>query len=219
MVRGIKKILKSSILAKNIIAFLINIYLRMVYSTTSWRHFFPNTSTKNSWILAERTIALTWHDKLAILPHEILHFGNRMHILASPHSDGAIIASILKFLGFSIIYGSTNKDSIKAVRSIMSTLNAGDNISITPDGPRGPRHQINSSIIEIGKRCNAKMICVSCVPSRYLSLKSWDRLIIPLPFGTIDVYYSEFMDLNEKSKITNDDLQSILNNLTVGKYD
>ena len=84
---------------------------------------------------------------------------------------------------------------------MIKKLESGSNIAITPDGPRGPVYKINSSITKVAFKYNIKLIPVACTATRYFTLNSWDKLIIPLPFGQITVKIGEPLDC------TGDELQ------------
>ena len=199
MLQSVKKLFKQSQLVKHIVAFLLFAYLKFVYVTTRWSYIFANKKSEERWNHMGNMVAVAWHDRLAILPHSILHQNKTMHILASPHSDGIIISSVLKRFGFNIIPGSTNKNSMLAVKGIMAALKSGANVSITPDGPRGPRHKINSNIIAIAQKCDSSIMPISCMATNYFSLKSWDKLMFPLPFGRINVYIGSVINSHETS--------------------
>lgn len=214
MLRFAKKLFKKSQFIKKIIATIIYGYLKFVYFTTRWSYIFRDKQAEESWQNMIKVIVLAWHDRLAILPKSILHQNNKFHILASPHSDGIIISSVLKMLGFNIIPGSTNKNSMAAIKNIMRILSSGENIAITPDGPRGPAYEINSNIIEIAKKCESAIIPVSCKSTHYFRLGSWDKLFFPLPFGKVTIYIGNTI-FPAKEQLTKDDLKAALNNLIV----
>jgi lysophospholipid acyltransferase (LPLAT)-like uncharacterized protein len=54
---------------------------------------------------------------------------------------------------------------------------------ITPDGPRGPVHVVQPGIIQLAKVSEVPITPVSCLVSRCVRLKSWDRFIVPMPFA------------------------------------
>jgi lysophospholipid acyltransferase (LPLAT)-like uncharacterized protein len=197
MLQQIKKIFKKSAVVKHIVAFLLFAYLQIVYLTTRWVYVYANKGSEIKWRKMSRVVAVAWHDRLAMLPKSILHQKKKMHILSSPHSDGIIISSVLRMFGFQIIRGSTNKNPILAVKGIMNVLKSSENVAITPDGPRGPRYKINSNVIAIAKKCNAAIVPVSCSATNYFSLKSWDKLMFPLPFGKVTVYIGEVIEAYE----------------------
>ena len=211
MLQTIKKLFKNSQLLKYFVAFILYTYLKLVYLTTRWVYVFPSKSSEDLWEKMGSTVAVAWHDRLAILPKSIMHNNKQIHILASPHSDGIIISSVLKMFGFNIIPGSTNKNSMLAVKNIMNVLNAAGNVAITPDGPRGPRHKINSNIIAIAQKCDAYILPISCAATNYFPLKSWDNLMFPIPFGTIYVYVGD--PISPVASITERELEDVLNQL------
>jgi lysophospholipid acyltransferase (LPLAT)-like uncharacterized protein len=102
-----------------------------------------------------------------------------------------MMGSIFKSFGNNIIYGSSNKNPLKAVKEILNTLKGSGRVFITPDGPRGPAMCINGDILRIANKANACIIPFSAKCDRYISLKSWDKMIIPYPFNKIDIYFAD----------------------------
>jgi lysophospholipid acyltransferase (LPLAT)-like uncharacterized protein len=41
-----------------------------------------------------------------------------------------------------------------------------------------------------------KIVLVEIKPSSYWQLSSWDKFVIPKPFGTIDYYISDLIDIS-----------------------
>ena len=62
---------------------------------------------------------------------------------------------------------------------------------ITPDGPRGPRYSIADGIVAIAKKSGKNIVCFNSIPTKYWQFKSWDKFVLPKPFGKIDFYISE----------------------------
>ncbi len=183
----IKKILKKNNFVLNVVIKLLCTYLRIVYFTCRWQFIFANNYSKQEFLAQKGVIFAFWHNRLAFGPGIFTGHKN-IYALISPHSDGKIIRSIVNKFGFGAINGSTNKNSVAALKTIIKKLHNGANIVITPDGPRGPIYKVNSNINKIAKKYNIKLIPVSCNTSRYLMLKSWDRMIIPLPFSKITTF-------------------------------
>lgn len=53
----------------------------------------------------------------------------------------------------------------------------------------------DGAVIMAQKR-QTKVIVYSCVPSKFWQLSSWDRFTVPKPFGVIDFYASEPIDIS-----------------------
>lgn len=146
----------------------------------------------------EPIIVACWHGDLFYLPY--LYLKLRKHpnakVIISEHFDGQIIARITAFFNIKTLHGSTTRGGAKALIAAIKTLKSGTDIGITPDGPKGPRHEIvTDGIVLMAQKGNAKVITLSCVPKRYWQFKSWDRFTIPKPFTKLDFYASEPLDL------------------------
>ena len=115
---------------------------------------------------------------------------------------------------FSVIEGSTNRNPSRALKEIISKINSGNNVVITPDGPRGPVYKINSSITKIAKKFDKPLIPVSCAANKYYELKSWDKMIIPKFFSKITVRFGAPIDLKENEEANDTLLEQTLTQLS-----
>lgn len=75
------------------------------------------------------------------------------------------------------------------------TLKDGYDIGITPDGPKGPRHEVADGVVIMAQKTGAKVVLVRIIPTKYWQLRSWDRFIIPKPFGTLNYYTTAPLEL------------------------
>jgi len=168
-------------------AFLI----RLIYHTSSKRFHMPTV------IPEEPVIFAFWHGDLLMMPYLYYQFRAtpNANVLISDHFDGRIIAGVMRHFRLGTIHGSSNRNAAKVLIAAMRTLKDGADIGITPDGPRGPRHEVADGIIAMAQKTGAKVIAYGCMPSRYWRLKSWDRFTIPKPFCRMDFYASEPIDL------------------------
>lgn len=130
----------------------------------------------------------------------------------SPHGDGRILGKLIQFFGFDTINGSTNKEATSALRAIIADLKSGTNIVITPDGPRGPAKQINSSMAKLAYKYNYKLIATSCVPENCFRLNSWDKMMVPKPFSKVRVKFSTPITLSGNTEKDDALLAEKLNN-------
>jgi lysophospholipid acyltransferase (LPLAT)-like uncharacterized protein len=161
--------------------------IRLIYLTNKKVFHLP----KN--VPEEPVIFAFWHGDLLMQPYLYYRFRKKpkVNVLISDHFDGKIIARIMVYFRLGTIHGSTSRNAAKVLIQAMRSLKEGFDIGITPDGPKGPRHEVADGIIVMGQKTGAKVIVYACIPSRYWRLKSWDRFTIPKPFGTLDFYASE----------------------------
>jgi len=209
----IKRFFKNNNYVLNLVTRLLHSYLSFVYFTSRWKFVWPDNYDKSKFLAERGVIFAFWHNRLAIAPG-IFKGHNNIYALISPHSDGKVISSIVNKFNFGVIEGSTNKNSVTSLKLIIKKLLSYSNIVITPDGPRGPIYKINSNITAIAKKYNIKLIPLSCESSKKIILKSWDQLIIPLPFSTISVFMDNPIVFSEDETQNNYYLEKNLIELT-----
>jgi hypothetical protein len=165
--------------------------IRFIYLTSRKRFHLPQV------IPSEPVVFAFWHGDLLMQPYLYYQFRKspKANVLISDHFDGQIIARIMRYFKLGTIHGSTTRGGAKVLIQGLKSLSEGYDIGITPDGPKGPRHEVSDGVVIMAQKRKAKVIVYSCVPSHYWQLPSWDRFSVPKPFGTLDFYASEPIDL------------------------
>jgi lysophospholipid acyltransferase (LPLAT)-like uncharacterized protein len=131
--------------------------------------------------LAGRYIYAFWHENL-LLPAR--HYGRRnVHVLISRHADGQLIAEVARHLGFRTVAGSSTRGGVEAVRQMLR-LGRHGHLAITPDGPRGPRRQVQPGIVYLAARTGLPIVTAGIAYEHAWRLRSWDRFGLPHPFST-----------------------------------
>lgn len=133
-----------------------------------------------------------WHGDLLMQPYMYAHLraSPKANVIISDHFDGMIIAKVMRYFSLGTIHGSSNRSAAKVLFQAIRSLKEGYDIGITPDGPKGPRHEVADGVVVMAQKAKAQVVIYSCVPSRYWQLPSWDRFTIPKPFSRLDFYAS-----------------------------
>ena len=135
-----------------------------------------------------------WHGQM--LPLLYRHRGEGVTVLISEHGDGEIIARIATHFGFRTIRGSTSRGAARALLELVREIQSGNELAITPDGPRGPAKSFAPGTVIIAQRSGAPIVpAVVHVPFSW-RLGSWDRFIIPKPFARITVAYGDAIEID-----------------------
>jgi len=79
----------------------------------------------------------------------------------------------------------------------IKSLKTGYDIGITPDGPKGPRHEVADGIMVMAQKAKAKVVLVRIMPTKFWQFKSWDKFVVPKPFGTLHFYSTEPLDIHD----------------------
>jgi lysophospholipid acyltransferase (LPLAT)-like uncharacterized protein len=135
-------------------------------------------------------ILATWHCRLFMLSY--LRHGDRPLVaLISGHRDGQLISKIARMFGIQTIVGSSSRGASKAVRELLRLSRAGHSFYITPDGPRGPAMKAQRGVVEIARLTGLPVLPASVSTSRGAERDTWDRILVPYPFGRTVVRWGE----------------------------
>ncbi|MEE8589002.1 MAG: lysophospholipid acyltransferase family protein [Sulfurimonadaceae bacterium] len=189
-----KRLLRS--LALFLIPPIGSLLIRLFYFSSKKVFHLPAT------VPEEPFIAAFWHGDLVYQPFLYYQLRNRpnINVVISDHFDGQIIAKTIHHLKLNTIHGSSTRNAAKVLIAAIKTLKNGGDIGITPDGPKGPRHEVADGVVIMAQKTKAKVIIFSCVPKSYWQFNSWDRFTIPKPFTRLDFYASEPLDLSGMEK-------------------
>jgi lysophospholipid acyltransferase (LPLAT)-like uncharacterized protein len=143
-----------------------------------------------------------WHGQM--LPLLYHHRNEGVSILISEHGDGEIIARIAARLGFRTVRGSTSRGAARALLGMVRVLEEGNDLAITPDGPRGPAKSYAPGPLVVAQRSGRPIIPTVAVASSGWRLKSWDSFLIPRPFARVTIGYGEpvFIDASDARAAT-----------------
>ena len=118
-------------------------------------------------------------------------------VLISSHFDGMLISKTIAYFGLGTIAGSTNRNATRVLMQGIKAIKDGCDVGITPDGPKGPRHEVADGIIAIAQKTGAKIVLVEIKPTKFWQLNSWDKFTIPKPFGVLNYYASSPIDIKK----------------------
>jgi lysophospholipid acyltransferase (LPLAT)-like uncharacterized protein len=135
----------------------------------------------------------TWHNRLALSMKIYFAFvrpqksSQRLAGLVSASKDGALLAAIFERFGVQPVRGSSSRRGGQALRELTTWADQGYDLAITPDGPRGPRYVVADGAIALAQITGRALVPISHRVHWKISLKSWDRFQIPLPFSRCDI--------------------------------
>lgn len=142
-----------------------------------------------------------WHNRLlASSLFWMIHAKHRLTAtMISTSSDGNWIAALTSKIGVQPIRGSRHNRGAQAVREMIQAQQRGFDISITPDGSRGPMYDMKPGAVMMALKSASPIVLTSFNFSKAWRLNSWDRLFIPYPFSRIEVQIDEIQPKSELS--------------------
>ena len=156
-------------------------YIRVANATTSWTTEGAANPTA-FWEENVPFIGCFWHGRMIMMSSN-WHSASPLHMLISSHSDGKLIAKVVRLLGFKTLEGSTRRGGADALRTMLRILRDGGSIGITPDGPHGPRMRVSPGTIALAKLSGAPLLPTSFSTTKGKIFKSWDRFFLSGMFG------------------------------------
>ncbi len=180
-----------------VLAALISFYIWLVVRTTRW-----TVTGRAGWeALAARPqgfICITWHGRMFMTPSYVLA-DKRAVAMISTSRDGDLITAVVGRWGVAAVRGSSHdhakhksKGGARAFVAAARELSRnGALIAIAPDGPRGPRMRAQPGAAQLAISQRAPVIAVGFSVRWGWHLASWDRFLLPLPFGRGAINYSE----------------------------
>jgi lysophospholipid acyltransferase (LPLAT)-like uncharacterized protein len=138
--------------------------------------------------------------KIYIFWHEYIQFplylrGNcNLTMLLSQHRDADILTRTAHHMGFQFVRGSSYRGGMTALRELVRRSNR-MNLTITPDGPRGPRRVLAQGPIYLASKLGLPIVAMGFGYDRPWRLPTWDRHTIPRPFSRARAVVSPAMHI------------------------
>lgn len=167
-----------------VIPWVIFAIMRLLWWTTH-KHFHQITPVDE-----QQHICVTWHGELLMSTqaYRKIHPRHKASAIISQHFDGDLIANTLKLLKIRPLRGSSKRGAKKVLLEAFRAVKSGEEVLVTPDGPRGPRHEMSDGAIALAVKSRLPIFVMNYQCSNYWQLKSWDKFVIPKPFSAIDFY-------------------------------
>lgn len=199
MKQTIKTILRSTPVLY-FVATLLKIWVGFIYlscrkTTIGQQHANTLQNINDTFIIT------IWHRSLLLAPMTLLK-SKSYASLSSNHADGKIGVIYAKLTGVTPIKGSgtgtaskrpvKDKKGAAALRTILRYLGNNKSVWLTADIPPGPAFECGRGIIAMA-RLSQKPILATAIRTKneVIIEKTWDKLIIPKPFGKMVIAYAE----------------------------
>ena len=173
-----------------LLSMLVVGYIEIVHATMRWR--LVNTEGADAAVAGpDGVIGAFWHGRIALslICRRVLK-QKPTRAMISMSRDGEFIARAMDMMGVPSIRGSAIKASDKAkakggstaFRQSLSFLEGGGCVALTPDGPRGPNQVMQDGVVTLARMSGAPVFLFGMAASGGVSLDSWDKTLLPMPF-------------------------------------
>ncbi|MEO8198531.1 MAG: lysophospholipid acyltransferase family protein [Thermoanaerobaculia bacterium] len=172
--------------------------IRAVAATVEFR--FHDDATIRSWEQECRPFILAfWHRYLILMRYA--YRGTRMSVLVSQSWDGELTSQTLAHLGIDTCRGSSTRGGAAALRDLLRRARSGSDLTFTPDGPKGPPCKVQPGVIVAAAMTGLPIQPVALGATRRKLLRSWDKMLLPLPGARVDIVFGEPLAVAPRSPV------------------
>ena len=165
-------------------AYLLRLVTTMLFATLRIRY----TGKEN--LAASGALIALWHDKLLLAPlvRKVIP-KTPLSVVVSKSRDGRLLGAYVNtFSNAKPIYVAHNRRHTSLLE-MLSALETGTSILITPDGPKGPKHILKPGTFYIQQKTGAPLLAMRWHASSFWTLNTWDKMQIPKPFSKVEITF------------------------------
>jgi lysophospholipid acyltransferase (LPLAT)-like uncharacterized protein len=136
-------------------------------------------------------VASFWHS--CIIPSTYLFRNLGIRVMSSNSYDGEYMGRIIHKFGYVAVKGSSSRNAVRALLGLRRALEDGRAVAFTLDGPRGPRHKVKPGPVALARSSGAALTMYYAAVDKAWTLKTWDRLMVPVPFSRVLVRFGKLI--------------------------
>ncbi|MFA6221152.1 MAG: lysophospholipid acyltransferase family protein [Desulfomonilaceae bacterium] len=129
-------------------------------------------------------------------------------VMVSRSWDGEVIDRSIRRMGYDTTRGSSSRGGKEALWEMIDMINERQYCSgLAVDAPRGPSRQVKIGIVVVAKETGQPVVPMVSWATRQIRFKSWDSMILPLPFSTIVIAFGKPTDV--PTGLENEDYENL----------
>ncbi len=177
---SLRRRLENSDILVAVFARLLAAYVWFCFRTTRWR--IDGLEDMAAELRDGPVIYVLWHSRVVYGPSAWPQHLARLYTLMDPSPIGRVASRTQAILGMQPISMRAHASNFAASRKILGVIRNGDSVGIAADGPKGPDRDAKQATLEWARATGRPVYLFAWSAKRGMRLKTWDRLIVPLPF-------------------------------------
>jgi len=173
------------------------------------------------WTACQPLIYAVWHGRIVMLPWLNVWLrrtrgARRVAVLASRSRDGEMVSRYVAHFGLAAVRGSSSHGGAGALRQLVAAVRAGEDVAVVPDGPRGPRRQLQPGVVTLAALTGAPIVPLAFAARPARKLASWDEQMVPFPFARSVLVFGDPISVHRDAdrERTAKDVERALNDTT-----
>lgn len=163
-----------------VVPFVAAISIRLLFMSIR-TEIVGEQNLRSFWQRKERVIIPFWHDQLLLMVFG--YPGKHAKLLISSSKDGELLTRTMKYFAHDTVRGSSSRGGRAAFKEMLNLCKEDADLILTPDGPKGPRHELKDGVVQLARMSGRPVVPMAFACSRGKRFNSWDRCLLPLPFG------------------------------------
>ncbi|MCL2622495.1 MAG: lysophospholipid acyltransferase family protein [Planctomycetaceae bacterium] len=129
---------------------------------------------------SRKRLYIFWHEYITFM----LYLRKRCNLtmLLSRHKDAELLGHVADLFGFDTVRGSSSRGGAEALLGMMSKSKH-CHLTITPDGPRGPRRKLSRGCLFLASKLQIPIVMLGLGYNRPWRAPTWDKFAVPRPFS------------------------------------
>lgn len=160
---------------------LVSRYLTFCDRSTTWE--VEGLDTLRAALAEGPVLLVMWHGRSAM---GAIHWPVADGPLSSLYNRspmGRISGAVQRRAGLQAMEMSRTRSNRSASREVLRRFREGISIGMTGDGPLGPPCEVQDAPLEWARTLGAPVFCYAFASTRVRQLNTWDRMLMPLPYG------------------------------------
>ena len=179
---SLRKIIANSSRVNRWVEGFIAYWIEFSFRTSQWSRI-GFEAMEDAMKAGEPVIVVLWHQRLIMAPYFFDLSLGPVCTLTSTSRAGRLAGNVVEQFGLGTIAMSSHKRNISLTRDVLRKIRAGVSVGLAADGPRGPAKEASLAPIVWAKAAKKRIFVVSYSQRRVMTLPTWDRMWMPLPWS------------------------------------
>lgn len=171
---------------------LIAGWIRLCQATSRWE--VTGLDEADAEMAKGPLVAIIWHECSLMAPAHWPRKNGTITTLSDTSPIGQTSAAVQRRFGMASTGVPERGGAIAATRDVLGRLRSGVSVGLTGDGPVGPARVLNDAPLDWARAAGVPVFVYAFAMHRQKRLKSWDKMIFPMPFSRGAVVYRKFSD-------------------------
>lgn len=198
MLKKLRRGIERSETMAAMVAWVAGAYLNLCNRTIRWQT--EGLDDLNAALREGPVILVLWHEHVLMAAHHWPASKAPLSSLYTASPIGRVAGALHRQRGLQPIEMAPKASNLAASRAVLQRAREGVSIGIAADGPLGPARVLKGAALDWARTTGMPVFVYAFATSRGRRLGSWDRMVLPRPFGRGAILYRRLEATLEKTR-------------------